>query len=746
LDEGVDANNQGLDILLEGAHSVGDPADGVLEFEMLIAAAKVELGEAFLGEPISECPEPSETERSSDNLATPDGPARIGSLWRFLRQAPSASQETELTMQATTEKGEPIFRGSISRRFTLLSIHLLVFVAIVGALSVYKAHRVARLHTDIGKLGAHIEVLGRLETAIFRLRAESQDALFLGEAFHDLGLAEIPEQIRQQWKHFEELHAHDVHPWETGTSLERALYQELDPRLDKFIAVARSAAGGARPKGVGQREAAFRLDADAHALEDGLERLAALHRDLMADRSRAAAAEVDFILWTNVIFIILLGLTVVLASILFVRHVALPLRRLNTAALDVAGGNFSLQVPVSSRDEIGRLADTFNRMSEALAERDAQLRRRAQETEALRRIGTEISSMLDLDRLLQMIVDSACNLLRTDVVALCLLRDGGPVLDVVATAGPWEPVMGSGPAVCADDLRADCDEACLRCQEARSAAGVTQLTARLKLGDEPLGALCVGSTGQRDFGEAERDLLGGLAAQAAIAIGNARLYERVRGMAAVEERERLAREMHDGLAQALSLLNFKLALTHRLLDGGPVEPVRQELAEMQKVTTGAYAEVRQAIFGLRTMVSRGLGLVPTLSEYLHEFSQQAGIQVSLDIPEEDSQIRIAPEVEVQLIRIVQEALNNIRKHSGARTARVRVWQEGDEVVVAVEDTGVGLDPAGPPADGQRHYGLTGMQERAASVGGTLTLKSTPGKGTQVMLRVRAAGTPRGGVG
>ena len=217
-------------------------------------------------------------------------------------------------------------------------------------------------------------------------------------------------------------------------------------------------------------------------------------------------------------------------------------------------------------------------------------------------------------------------------------------------------------------------------------------------------------------------------------------------MAAVEERERLAREMHDGLAQALTFLNFKLALTNRLLDGGPMEPVRQELAEMQKVTTGAYAEVRQAIFGLRTMVSRGLGLVPTLSEYLHEFSQQAGIHVSLDVSEEHSQIRIAPEVEVQFIRIMQEALNNIRKHSGVRTARVRVWQEGDEVVASVEDQGVGIDPAGPPADGHRHYGLTGMQERAESVGGTLTIRSTPGTGTQVELRVRATGTRRGGLG
>jgi DNA-binding NarL/FixJ family response regulator len=116
--------------------------------------------------------------------------------------------------------------------------------------------------------------------------------------------------------------------------------------------------------------------------------------------------------------------------------------------------------------------------------------------------------------------------------------------------------------------------------------------------------------------------------------------------------------------------------------------------------------------------------VPTLSEYLHEFSQQAGIQVSLDVSEEHSHIRIAPEVEVQFVRIVQEALNNIRKHSGARTAQVRLWQEGDEVVVAIEDKGAGIDPPDP-----RRMDIVTMASPACrsvrSRWGRLTIRSTP---------------------
>ena len=358
----------------------------------------------------------------------------------------------------------------------------------------------------------------------------------------------------------------------------------------------------------------------------------------------------------------------------------------------------------------------------------------------------EISSMLNLDRLLQTIVGSARAMLRTDVAALCLLREGDPLLDIVATAGPWEEVMGGGSVVCADDPSADRSEVCLHCQKDRTGGGIAQLSTRLRLGDQVLGALCVGSARARVFGVAERGLLGGLAAQAAIAIGNARLYERVRGMAAVEERERLAREMHDGLAQALGFLNLKLTLAERMLDGGPPQPIRQALAEMRKVTSGAYEEVRQAIFGLRTMVSRGLGLLPTLSEYLHEFSPQAGIQVRLEVSEEAGQIRLAPEVEVQLIRIAQEALNNVRKHSGAHTARVRFWRETDHVLVAVEDDGTGFDPTASPKDGHRHFGLATMRERAEAVGGRLTVRSTPGRGTEVVLQVQPAGTRRGKTG
>ncbi len=361
----------------------------------------------------------------------------------------------------------------------------------------------------------------------------------------------------------------------------------------------------------------------------------------------------------------------------------------------------------------------------------------------LNRLGTEISSFLKLDRILQAVVESARAMLRTDAAAICLLRNGGPHLDIAALAGPWDAVMGPRPASCCDDPAAGCCDICVRCHEAHRERGVGHLSAPLKRGDQVVGALCVGTAAPRAFGEAERDLLGGLAAQAAVAIENARLYDTVRGMAAVEERERLAREMHDGLAQALGFLTLKLGLAERTLDGGAPEPARQALAEMRKVAGDAYDEVRQAIFGLRTMVSRGLGLVPTLTEYLHEFSQQSGLEVTLEVPEDDGFSRFTPEIEVQLIRIVQEALHNVRKHAGAHTARVRFRREGEEAQVTIEDDGGGFDPGASPADARRHFGLATMRERAESVGGALAVRSAPGSGTQVVMRLPFATARRG---
>ena len=229
-------------------------------------------------------------------------------------------------------------------------------------------------------------------------------------------------------------------------------------------------------------------------------------------------------------------------------------------------------------------------------------------------------------------------------------------------------------------------------------------------------------------------LLGVLGSQIGIAIENATLYSRLREMAMLEERHRIAREMHDGLAQDLGYVHLKLSELLEATSPSPAASVRDELAGLRKVIGGAYEDVRQAIFGLKVMVSRGLGLVPTLAEYLHDFGEQADLEVKLTIAEELA-TRLSPQAEVQLIRIIQEALTNVRKHARARRAWVGFEANGDSVEVVIRDDGRGFDTGAAHRSGKDSFGMQTMRERAESVKGTLEVDSRPEEGTRVIVRL-----------
>jgi len=198
----------------------------------------------------------------------------------------------------------------------------------------------------------------------------------------------------------------------------------------------------------------------------------------------------------------------------------------------------------------------------------------------------------------------------------------------------------------------------------------------------------------------------------------------------MEERQRIAREMHDGLAQELGYLYLKVG---EMETNPALSSIREDVRVMKKVVAGAYEEVQQAIFGLKMMVSKGLGLIPTFAEYLHEFSEQTGIAVKLRVADERA-TRFSPQVEIQMIRIVQEALTNVRKHARASNAWVTFGtDEGNRVKVTVEDDGRGFDPDKTTRPGQASFGLQTMRERAESVGGSFDVQSAPGEGARVVV-------------
>jgi signal transduction histidine kinase len=236
------------------------------------------------------------------------------------------------------------------------------------------------------------------------------------------------------------------------------------------------------------------------------------------------------------------------------------------------------------------------------------------------------------------------------------------------------------------------------------------------------------------------------ATQAALAIENARLHQRVRDLAITEERERIAREMHDSLAQVLGYVNTKAQAVQELLKTGQIERAEGQVGQLGEAARAAYADVREGILGLRTSLGPGRGLLDALREYLERWQEQSSVRAQLTIePPGASLSGLSPGAELQLLRIVQEALANVRKHATATRVRVCLTDAPDQVEAVVEDDGRGFavsersradERAGP------HFGLSTMRERAESVGGVLEVVSSPGKGTRVTVRVPARRDPR----
>ena len=226
------------------------------------------------------------------------------------------------------------------------------------------------------------------------------------------------------------------------------------------------------------------------------------------------------------------------------------------------------------------------------------------------------------------------------------------------------------------------------------------------------------------------------ATQAALAIENARLHRSAQEAAIGAERLRIAREMHDGLAQVLGYVNTKAQATQELLRQGQFDRASAQLGQFAEAARAAYADVREQILGLRTTLGDGRRLAAALGDYLARWQEQSGVPAELAIDAPDEALRaLPPSTEVQLLRIVQEALSNTRKHAAARRATVGMTAEGAGLVVSVADDGVGFDPAALGPAAFPGVGLASMRERAVAIGGDLAVETVPGGGTTIAVRV-----------
>ncbi|MFC9618050.1 GAF domain-containing sensor histidine kinase [Streptomyces sp. NPDC056938] len=255
-------------------------------------------------------------------------------------------------------------------------------------------------------------------------------------------------------------------------------------------------------------------------------------------------------------------------------------------------------------------------------------------------------------------------------------------------------------------------------------------------GDEVIGALflankkCPKPQGGCGFTMEDEELLTILAQHAAIALTNARLYERSRELTIAEERSRLAHELHDAVSQKLFSLRLTAQAAAALVDRDPSR-AKGELQHVAELAAEAADELRAAVVELRPAALDEDGLIATLRTQIQVLDRAHSAHVAFDC----SGIRALPAAQEEaMLRVAQEALHNALRHSGAEHVRVTLDKRGPGAVLRVTDDGGGFEPKAVRHAG-RHLGLVSMRDRSGGVGGRLTVESEPGKGTTIEMEV-----------
>ncbi len=253
-------------------------------------------------------------------------------------------------------------------------------------------------------------------------------------------------------------------------------------------------------------------------------------------------------------------------------------------------------------------------------------------------------------------------------------------------------------------------------------------------GGEKLGVMNVASTGWRSLSERDLQLLNTIGDLLSIAVERARLFSRSTRLGALEERNRLAREIHDTLAQGLAATSLQLESADALLDAGTTGPARAPLRRALALTRANLEEARRSVLDLRAAPLEERPLAEALGVLVSRWEAETGIGASFEAV--NGARPLAPRVEAGLYRVCQEALSNVARHAGASRVTVRLVVEPEKVRLAVEDDGRGFDVSRVPAD---RLGVVGMRERTEMLGGALGLRSARGRGTLVEATVPLEG-------
>lgn len=365
--------------------------------------------------------------------------------------------------------------------------------------------------------------------------------------------------------------------------------------------------------------------------------------------------------------------------------------------------------------------------------------------EALLDIGTALQALFDAGTIKETAVEKARQLFRADMAGLALLQDDGLIHWEVLTGARTQrskvgvkeciggQVISSGEPVIIEDIQMDSvryrDKFPLVAEEELQAV----LAVPVRVAGRPCGALMVGHRRPNSFDLGDLKLLMGLANQVSVAIDNANLQEKLKGLSALEERQQIACELHDGLAQMLGHITARSTAAVELLNQEKADEARAHLERLREVSDDASVYVRESIQELRKASSLDYQFLRRPSDVIRWVAEQEEIELRLEGGQGIESREFSPAMEVQAMRILQEAFRNIKKHSQSSEAYVRLEENGRWIQISVRDEGEGFQ-MNELKSTTNHYGIRMMRERAEAVGGQFEIMSTPGGGTTLQVR------------
>jgi signal transduction histidine kinase/HAMP domain-containing protein len=449
------------------------------------------------------------------------------------------------------------------------------------------------------------------------------------------------------------------------------------------------------------------------------------------------------------LLLLALGVMVPIAIVAVgVGRITQPVKRLIGAAQEIAGGNFDQRITASTGDEVEELAKQFNLMAAQLQESYENLERkvasRTQELATLNRLAAVVSQSLNLEQILNDALDEALEIMGATKGQAFLLEEETRDLVLIAQRNlPDElvrftarlPLGTSTSGLAAREGRpvARCvaDYAPGRLKDLVQGAGIELVVSTPLLAKgKTVGAIDLGMEQVRAIEPEGLSLLAAIGHQIGVAVENARLYEQAQQLAVVQERNRLARDLHDSVMQALYGVTLYAEAAARQLKVGQAQMTADHLREIRDTAQEALREMRLLIFELRPLALQREGLAAALQTRLEAVEGRVGMQTEIHV-EGDGQLD--PEVEQELYRVAVEALNNVLKHAYARSVTVRIQHDDRALVLEVADDGIGFELVAAQEKGG--LGLRGMRERVARLGGDLIVHSVPGEGTTVRVEV-----------